>query len=461
VTRRILTLLILTSSLFAQVKERDVRAHLGFLASDALQGRGSATPYERIGAEYIASQLRQFGIDPAGDKDASGSPTYFQAVTLTRHEFTAPPTLSAGGRAYAHGNQIAAALLGAAQVSGPLQKLKSGDKANKGAVVLLDLTEGAGSKPVFQQIRVPLQQGAVMVLVADSAQIRRRFAAAAKEPAELPMSIGGSTGPPPLGIAGTVVLLNEEATRGLAALADGAPVEFKGEVKDADAGSTVNVLGVLPGAGPRAGKENILLSAHLDHLGTDSKLNGDQIYNGADDDASGVVAVLELARALGAGPRPKRTVYFALFGSEEKGGWGAEYFLDHPMMPLESLVANLEFEMIGRPDAAVAPGTLWLTGYERTDLGPTLAKQGARIVADPHPEMQFFMRSDNYALAKRGVVAQTVSSYGLHKQYHQPDDDLAHIDFKHMTQAIDSMVKPVEWLVNGDFVPKWNEGKKP
>lgn len=445
----------------AQVKERDVRAHLEFLASDALQGRGSATPYERIAAEYIAAQLRQFGVEPAGDADSSGKKTFFQTVKLTQHEYTAPPTLSAGGLTFTHGNQIAAAQLSAARVSGPLQKLKPGGAADKGAVVLLDLTESAGSPPVYRQIGMPLRQGAVMVLVADSAQIRRRFAAVAKEPAELPMSIGDASGPPPLGLAGNVIFLNEEATRGLAALAEGTKIEFKGEVKDSPAGSTVNVLGVLPGEGPRAEKEAILLSAHLDHIGADPKFTGDQIYNGADDDASGVVAVLELARALGAGPRPKRTVYFALFGSEEKGGWGAEYFLDHPVLPLDHLVANLEFEMIGRPDSAVAEGTLWLTGYERSNLGPELAKQGARLVADPHPEMQFFMRSDNYALAKRGVVAQTVSSYGLHKQYHQPDDDVAHIDFKHMTQVIDSMVKPVEWLVNGDFVPKWVDGKRP
>ena len=443
------------------MQERDIRAHLGFLASDALQGRGSGTQYERIAGEYIASQLRQYGVEPAGEADAAGNRTFFQSISLTKHEFAAPPVLSAGGLKYAHGNQVAAALLSSAQVSGPLQKLKSGDMATKGSVVLLDLTENAGSPPVYAQIRMPLQQGAAMVLVADSAQIRRRFAASVKEPAELPMTVGDSTGPPPLGFAGNVVLLNEEATRGIAGLADGTQVEFKGDVVDSPAGTTTNVFGVLPGADAKRAGEAILLSAHMDHLGTDPTRPGDQIYNGADDDASGVVAVLELAKALGAGPKPKRTVYFALFGSEEKGGRGAGYFLDHPVFPLGSLVANLEFEMIGRPDPAVAPGTLWLTGYERTDLGPRLAKLGARIVADPHPEMQFFMRSDNYALAKRGVVAQTVSSYGLHKQYHQPDDDLAHIDFAHMTESIESMVKPVEWLVNGDFVPRWNEGKKP
>jgi Zn-dependent M28 family amino/carboxypeptidase len=185
------------------------------------------------------------------------------------------------------------------------------------------------------------------------------------------------------------------------------------------------------------------------------------VCNGADDDASGVAAVLELARVIGSGQRPRRTIYFVAFGSEERGGSGAQHFLSHPPAPLERFAANLEFEMIGRPDPKVAPGTLWLTGYERSNLGAELAAHGARLVADPHPEQNFFQRSDNYALARRGVVAHTVSSFGLHPQYHRADDDLAHIDFPHMTRAINSMVEPVLWLSNSDFKPMWAEGKKP
>jgi hypothetical protein len=104
---------------------------------------------------------------------------------------------------------------------------------------------------------------------------------------------------------------------------------------------------------------------------------------------------------------------------------------------------------------------LWLTGYERTTLGPELAAHGAAIVADPRPSQQFFARSDNYILAKRGIVAQTISSFGLHPQYHRPDDDLAHIDFAHMTAAIRSLVNPVLWLVNADFRPDWLPGMRP
>jgi hypothetical protein len=225
--------------------------------------------------------------------------------------------------------------------------------------------------------------------------------------------------------------------------------------------TTTNVVGILRGNDPKFAKETILLSAHLDHLGVGQEVNGDNIYNGADDDASGCTAVLELAEALAAGPKPRRTVVFALFGSEEIGGYGAKYFQEHPPVPVESFVANLEFEMIGRPDKAVAPHTLWLTGYERSNLGAELAAHGARLVADPHPEQHFFQRSDNYYLALKGIIAHTVSSYGLHSDYHRPSDDLAHVDFAHMTEAIESMVEPVRWLANSDFKPAWNKDGKP
>jgi peptidase M28-like protein len=226
---------------------------------------------------------------------------------------------------------------------------------------------------------------------------------------------------------------------------------------------TWNVVGRLTGRDSAAAREVILLTAHLDHIG--ARANGspgvDVINNGADDDASGSVAVLELAAALAWRPRPRRTILFAWFGSEENGGFGARHFIDVPPVPLESIVANLEFEMIGRPDPAVARDTLWLTGYDRSDLGPQLAKHGAPLVQDPHPEQNFFMRSDNIQLARRGVVAQTVSSFGLHKDYHQPSDEMRLIDFRHMTRAIQSMLEPVYWLADSDYKPAWVPGKKP
>ncbi len=222
---------------------------------------------------------------------------------------------------------------------------------------------------------------------------------------------------------------------------------------------TWNAIAILRGTDPA---EVVLLTAHLDHLGVGpANAAGDTIYNGADDDASGTTAVLALAHAFAAGPRPRRTIVFALFGSEELGGFGNAAFLAHPPVPLGSIVANLEFEMIGRPDSAVPAGTLWLTGFNRSNLGAELARHGARLVADPHPSQNFFQRSDNFALARQGIIAQTVSSFGLHKDYHQPSDELSTIDFHHMVNAIAAMIEPIGWLANTAWRPTWNPGGRP
>jgi Zn-dependent M28 family amino/carboxypeptidase len=225
---------------------------------------------------------------------------------------------------------------------------------------------------------------------------------------------------------------------------------------------TYNAIGLLRGSDPALAAETILLSSHLDHLGARSTPTGEVIYHGADDDASGTTAVLELARAFGSlGNRPRRSILFVCFGSEETGGQGDQYFLAHPPLPLASIVVNLEFEMIGRPDPAVRSDQFWLTGWERSDLGPALARHGAPLAADPHPAQHFFRRSDNFALARQGIVAQTVSSYGLGAHYHQPGDDLANIDFQHLAHAIEWMIAPIQWLADTAWKPSWNPGGRP
>jgi hypothetical protein len=304
--------LFLTVPISAQsIREQDIRAELGFLASDAMQGRGSGTVFERIAAEYIGSQFRQFGLEPGGDIDSAGNRSFVQ--------------------------------------------------------------------------RVP--------------------------------------------------------------------------VETAPSCATWNVIGILRGSDPR---EAIMLSAHLDHLGVNQVTRGDdKIFNGADDDGSGSVAVLELARALATGKKPRRTIYFVCFGSEESGGAGSRHVLDTPPIPLTQLVAQLQFEMIGRPDPKVAAGTLWLTGFERSDLGPALARNGAALVADPHPDQNFFQRSDNYAFALRGVIAHTISSFGLHADYHRASDDVSKIDFPFMTRSLNSLVRPIQWLADSDFRPAWLPGQAP
>ena len=444
----------------APILERNIRAELGFLASDAMQGRGSGTGYERIAAEYIGSQFRQFGLEAGGDDDASGSRSFVQRVPLESAKFTEPPvlTVTAGSNTHKwqYGRDFLVSFLRAPRITGALQVIEPSGTPAKGAIVVVKLPENADQQQRQDAVRkARAAQAAGVVMLESEANRKSREAGNAKLPT-LPGRIASDASSE---TQFAVIALKKDAIDTLAGLPAGATAEFSGATQQAEAGATWNAVGVLRGSD--ANGETIMLSAHLDHLGVNEALNGDKIFNGADDDASGSVAVMELARVLAAGPRPRRTIYFICFGSEERGGYGARYFIANSPVPLEKVIADFNFEMLGRPDEKVPPGKLWLTGYERSTLGPELVRQGAAIVADPHPEQNFFQRSDNYTLALRGVVAQTVSSFGLHPDYHRPSDDVSKIDFAFMTHAINSMVRPIQWLSNSRYRPSWLPGQAP
>jgi hypothetical protein len=124
-------------------------------------------------------------------------------------------------------------------------------------------------------------------------------------------------------------------------------------------------------------------------------------------------------------------------------------------------VAELEIEMIGRPDSlAGGAGRAWLTGYERSTMGDMLKAAGSPIVPDPRPDQRFFERSDNIAFARRGIPAHTLSSFNLHQDYHTPADDVAKIDFAHMTAVIRAAVAAVRELAAGP-APQWKAGGRP
>jgi hypothetical protein len=222
-----------------------------------------------------------------------------------------------------------------------------------------------------------------------------------------------------------------------------------------------NVIGIMRGSDPALRDEAVIVGAHYDHIGIRPAVNGDSIANGADDDASGVIAMLEIARALRRGPAPKRTVVFIAFTGEESGGLGTRWYMANPVVPLETTVAQFQIEMIGRPDSlAGGTGKGWLTGFELSTMGPMLAAAGIPIVRDPRPDQSFFTRSDNYAFARRGIPAHTFSSFNLHAEYHTVDDEVERVDYAHMTAMIDAATRAVRILADGRK-PAWNPGMRP
>ena len=431
------------ASLFAQPPAksdlaRHVHAEMDFLASDEMQGRKSFGPYEAVAGAYLASQFEAMGLAPGGDTAASGAKTYFQNVVFS-DRLVHNGALNAGGQTFKLSDDVRIARLTEPTFNGRLFFWKEGATVPSDAVVYFPAADSNRTR-----IRDLMRQGAAAILTGYGTETKEFWdALGAEEPT---LSEGRHS---------NVLFLSAAATAAISKLNANTPLSFTAQAESIER-RTRNVIAVLPGKT----KEVIMISAHYDHIGTKPG-QSDPIYNGADDDASGTVAVLELARMLASGPQPRRTNYFAIFGAEEPGSIGGGYFQEHPAVPLETIVAQIEFEMIGRPDPKVAPGKLWMPGFDRSNLGPELAKHGAALVADPHPEQHFFERSDNYPLAKRGVVAHSISSFGLHAQYHQPDDDIAHIDFAHLTHAIQSMFAPVRWLADSDFKPQWEPGKQP
>jgi hypothetical protein len=378
------------------------------------------------------------GLTPAGDKTADRA-SFIQAVPFEESSVIGA-SLKLAGHTWKLGSDFRATRLTDIAFNGSFEHWAQGKKPTAGAIVYLP----AAAAEDRNRLREILFGGSLAVLVGYSEQTKKRFEQAESTAIRL------AEGP-----RGNVIALSAAATEAIAKLPVGSQIKFSAQQKK-EKRETRNVMGMIKGQTDDA----IIISAHYDHVGYKPG-EADTVYNGADDDASGVAAVLEIARAIAKEPKPLRTVYFVLFGSEELGLIGGTYFEEHPPVPLTQVVAQLGFEMIGNPDPKVKPGELWFTGFERSNLGPALAKHGAALQPDPHPEQHFFERSDNYALAKKGVIAHTVSSYNLHPRYHRADDDIAHIDFGHLSRAIDSMIAPVKWLVNSEFKPQWNAGKKP
>jgi aminopeptidase YwaD len=433
---------------------------MAYLAGPSLHGRGSGTEDEHQAAVFIAATLNLYGLEPA-----AGDGQYIQTGTLRSREVIGNPTLTIETKGedglqslvLTHGNQIVMSGLSQSRLSAPLQKIDLNNESSaqidvsNGSAVLVKLKTGSSMEDARKILEPYRTGGASMVVVASFAYAQRMFDMLAKESPRIPQVVG-SDEPKPRAI---LVIANQETFDQLWAEPQGTIAVLQAEISPAKTTTTWNVLAKIEGSDEK--EQVVLLSAHLDHLG----VKDGKTYYGADDDASGTAAVMELARILAKEPKPKRTVIVALWGSEETGLVGARYFLQNPTFPPKDIVANLEFEMIGRPDPKLKPDELWLTGWERTNLGPELAKQGANLVGDPHPSEKFFTRSDNYPLAEKGIIAQTVSSFGLHADYHQPTDTLEKIDFEHMDRAIASMIGPLTWLANSDFQPDWLEGKKP
>ena len=221
-----------------------------------------------------------------------------------------------------------------------------------------------------------------------------------------------------------------------------------------------NVVGILRGSDPVLRDEYVVFSAHLDHVGVGAAdASGDSIYNGADDNASGSSAVMEVAEAMASQPeRPRRSMVFVLVSGEEKGLWGSDHFRKEPPVPADRMVADINIDMVGRNWA----DTVVVIGREHSNLGEALARVSRAhpeldmaAIDDLWPEERFFFRSDHYNFARRGVPALFFFN-GVHKDYHEPSDSPEKINSEKAARIARLVFYLGLEIADAQERPRWN-----
>ncbi len=465
----------------------ELRRDLFVFASDSFGGRETGTPYAQKAAEWIAVRLAQLGLEPGGD---SG---YFQRVPMERTLVTAGPinvATTTGSKTLTQGRDIS--FLASLGPGAPLPKnsvdaelvfaryglvdsaLNRDDYAGlnlTGKVVVLVGTAPPGvsadkkkelenPQNLFNRIGLPIarQPAGILLLLPDSVYL---LAAGQFSGSQIALQTGAKTSP-----ASKPRLLPMVA---VARLEDGSPFLPTGWPSDQAAQfpagrkftasyneqtsslNGYNVVGIARGSDPALKNTYVAFGAHYDHIGIQHGVSGDSIANGADDDGSGSVTQLAMARAWLAGPRPKRSALFIWHVGEEKGLFGSEVFTTHPTVPIDSIVAQLNADMIGRnnPDSLYIVGPGAAPNGQSTVLGAVVDSVNA---ASPHPFVfdrewdttthpeRIYYRSDHYNYARKGVPIVFFTT-GLHPQYHKVSDEPSLIDYDKMAHVGDLILR--------------------
>jgi Zn-dependent M28 family amino/carboxypeptidase len=215
-----------------------------------------------------------------------------------------------------------------------------------------------------------------------------------------------------------------------------------------------NVVGIIPGRSKK--NEYVIFSGHYDHLGIGKAVDGDSIYNGANDDAAGITAVIMLAKYFKSMGNNERTLVFAAFTAEESGGFGSQYFSSQ--FNPQQVIAMFNIEMIGT-ESKWGKNSAYITGYDQTNMGKILEKNltgtGFTFYPDPYPQQQLFYRSDNATLARQGVPAHTISTSKMdsEKFYHTVDDEFETLDMENMAKIIEAIALSSRTIVSGEDAP--------
>ncbi len=491
-----------------------LRAHMAFLADDALEGREAGTRGYDLAARYVASNFERLGLEAAGD---SGS--YLQEVTFQETSLTADAvSMKFGEHELTLGEDFvvfADPLREESSVSGPaifvgfgldapsfgLNDYEGVDVNGKIAVVLYggmtDLPSEERSYITSRStvMRTAAEKGATAVLFISSLDFENRFpftrlarfvgrrsttwvdpngnASASTSGLKAAGWLSHAAAARLLEGSGTDLesLLQESEAAAPSALELNVPVEIR-TTSTRKRFTSPNVAALLRGSDTRLNNEVVVLSAHLDHEGIGRPVAGDSIYNGALDNSAGISVLIEVARAFSdSGTRPRRSILFLAVTAEEKGLLGSEYYAAHPSVGDMRLVANVNLDM---PLLLYDFTDVVAFGADRSSIGKTVARAAARLglqlSPDPMPEQGIFTRSDHYSFVKRGVPAVfLVTGFAnggdvafqnfFENHYHRPSDQMdLPIDYQAAAKfaLVNWMI--AEDLANDPATPSWNEG---
>jgi hypothetical protein len=475
-----------------RISADSLRGHLSFIASDALEGRKTPSKGLDLAAEYIAAQFRRAGLEPAGDDG------YFQTANWSlsgRDMKSFELKLSNGASALAVTAEQASIGFNIGGVQ--LWTLEGEPALTNAGVVKAEFKDGTSLDSFTRQQlegKVVLTQfpafprgdrerafallraendflaraqalGVPLVITFDREGSRGRGAGAVR--LVDPDSKGRQS---PLGDKPTAPLLTVHGAEGaqffdaLAAGAGPSTVTFRSPARIEMPVKVRNVAGILRGSDPSLKDTYVIVSAHYDHIGVREGGEGDRIFNGANDDGSGTVSVIELASALSTlNPRPKRSILFMTFFGEELGLVGSRFYGRRPLVPLAKTVAQVNMEQVGRTDDSEGPqvGRAALTGFDYSTIGSVFERAGAAagVVVYKHPTNSdaFFGRSDNQALADVGVPAHTLGVSFEFPDYHAVGDHWDKIDYANMERVVRMVALGTLSIAEDPQAPKWNE----
>ena len=460
------------------ISASSLRGNLSFIASDLLEGRDSPSRGLDIAAEYIAAQFRRAGLEPVGG-DGYFQTAHWRVAEQNPRAFRLQ--LGFSGRTLDVGPQQVSFRIGSAVEvsSSEVFKLEYGNLSALSALTAADVEKRVvlTEIPDFQRedtsrweemgkqqlafLRKLMELKAALVISFNrQSQIGSGAGNGRLIDPEIPGTPIASTSLPWIRVHNADAVriydtLQPGLNAGAVLMSVPAPVERPVMLR--------NVAGLLRGSDPALQDSYILVTAHYDHVGTDPSREADPIFNGANDDGSGTVSVIELATALSRlNPRPKRSLVFMTVFAEEKGLLGSRYYARHPLFPLKKTVANINLEVLGRTDGPEGghKSKAGLTGFEYSDLREVFVKAGqlSGVEVYRHPTFSdaFYPRSDNLAFAEKGVVAHSLCSGFLFPDLHAPQDHWDKVDYPNLAK-LNRLTAIALWMIaENPAAPSWN-----